>query len=108
MELVDQHLHPFTHLDLGQQDTDGAVGIDEEVGTQSARPPVPAAGGVDADAVSLHFWLARPSCQPSAAPLINLFLIADHCELGDCRFHGRHDEARRSRKPDRREMVAAA
>src|SRR5688500_15073073 len=53
LELVKQDLHPFAHLYLGQQDTYGAVRVDEEVGAQSAGPPIaagpPALGG-DTDA----------------------------------------------------------
>src|SRR4029453_551615 len=53
LELVKQDLHPFAHLYLGQQDTYGAVRVDEEVGAQSAGPPItagPPALGVDTDA----------------------------------------------------------
>src|ERR671931_32730 len=40
LELVKQDLHPFAHLYLGQQDTYGAIRVDEEVGAQPAGPPV--------------------------------------------------------------------
>src|SRR6266700_3822063 len=53
LELGKQDLHPFAHLYLGQQDTYGAVRVDEEVGAQSAGPPVaagPPALAVDTDA----------------------------------------------------------
>ena len=42
LELCEQRRHPFPELHLGEQDADGPVLVDEEVGALSAGPAVPA------------------------------------------------------------------
>src|ERR687887_1497687 len=68
LELVKQDLHPFAHLYLGQQDTYGAIRVDEEVGAQPAGPPVatgPPALGVDTDAEAPASTSQKPGKKPA-------------------------------------------
>ncbi len=45
MKLCEQAEHPLVHLHLGHDDADPAVGVDEEVGAESAGPAEPTAAG---------------------------------------------------------------